>query len=223
MKFAFVIIAVAFAAALLLAGCATTVPEKPQAMEAGFCSTDSDCHYYWYAGGCYTPENMKKIQEENARMGLHPAEAREIAGATCACQANACKMIVPSNSSTTPPPPPGNNSTGPVACSSEAKLCPDGSAVGRTGPNCEFAPCPVNGTAQMTRELCEGARGYWNECASACRGAPNGTICPAYCVQECECGGEAGWRCPQGYHCTDYLPAGMVTDKIGVCRKNLYI
>ena len=29
-----------------------------------------------------------------------------------------------------------------VACTSDAKLCPDGSAVGRTGPNCEFAPCP---------------------------------------------------------------------------------
>lgn len=30
----------------------------------------------------------------------------------------------------------------PIACTMEAKLCPDGSAVGRTGPNCEFAPCP---------------------------------------------------------------------------------
>ncbi|MDD2807513.1 MAG: hypothetical protein PHW95_03285 [Patescibacteria group bacterium] len=30
-----------------------------------------------------------------------------------------------------------------VACTMEAKLCPDGTAVGRTGPNCEFAPCPV--------------------------------------------------------------------------------
>ena len=30
----------------------------------------------------------------------------------------------------------------PVACSQEAKLCSDGSAVGRTGPNCEFAQCP---------------------------------------------------------------------------------
>jgi len=27
------------------------------------------------------------------------------------------------------------------ACTEEAKICPDGSAVGRTGPNCEFAPC----------------------------------------------------------------------------------
>ena len=30
----------------------------------------------------------------------------------------------------------------PVACTQEAKLCPDGSYVGRTGPNCEFALCP---------------------------------------------------------------------------------
>lgn len=30
----------------------------------------------------------------------------------------------------------------PVACTMEAKLCPDGSAVGRAGPNCEFAACP---------------------------------------------------------------------------------
>lgn len=29
-----------------------------------------------------------------------------------------------------------------VACTEEAKLCPDGSAVGRTAQNCEFAPCP---------------------------------------------------------------------------------
>lgn len=27
-------------------------------------------------------------------------------------------------------------------CTMEAKVCPDGSSVGRTGPNCEFAPCP---------------------------------------------------------------------------------
>jgi hypothetical protein len=29
-----------------------------------------------------------------------------------------------------------------VACTEEAMICPDGSAVGRTGPNCEFAKCP---------------------------------------------------------------------------------
>lgn len=30
----------------------------------------------------------------------------------------------------------------PVGCTMEAKICLDGSAVGRTGPQCTFAPCP---------------------------------------------------------------------------------
>ena len=33
-----------------------------------------------------------------------------------------------------------------VACTMDAKLCPDGSYVGRSGPNCEFAPCPATTT-----------------------------------------------------------------------------
>lgn len=34
------------------------------------------------------------------------------------------------------------------ACTLEAKICPDGSSVGRTGPNCEFAACPDIVSAQ---------------------------------------------------------------------------
>ncbi|NYZ78916.1 serpin family protein [Candidatus Micrarchaeota archaeon] len=30
----------------------------------------------------------------------------------------------------------------PQGCTQEARVCPDGSAVGRVGPNCTFAPCP---------------------------------------------------------------------------------
>lgn len=30
----------------------------------------------------------------------------------------------------------------PVVCTMEAKICPDGSSVGREGPKCEFAACP---------------------------------------------------------------------------------
>ena len=29
-----------------------------------------------------------------------------------------------------------------IFCTADAKLCPDGSGVGRVGPNCEFALCP---------------------------------------------------------------------------------
>ena len=32
------------------------------------------------------------------------------------------------------------------ACTEEAKLCPDGSYVGRTGPSCAFAACPIKNT-----------------------------------------------------------------------------
>jgi hypothetical protein len=39
--------------------------------------------------------------------------------------------------------PTASPSAKPVACTQEAKICPDGSSVGRTGPNCEFAPCPT--------------------------------------------------------------------------------
>jgi len=34
-----------------------------------------------------------------------------------------------------------NEGNGPI-CTDDAKGCPDGTVVGRTGPNCEFAPCP---------------------------------------------------------------------------------
>jgi hypothetical protein len=33
-----------------------------------------------------------------------------------------------------------------IACTMDAKICPDGSGVGRSGPNCEFAPCPGEAT-----------------------------------------------------------------------------
>lgn len=32
---------------------------------------------------------------------------------------------------------------GSKACTAEAMICPDGSSVGRTGPNCEFTACPT--------------------------------------------------------------------------------
>ena len=34
-----------------------------------------------------------------------------------------------------------------VFCTMEAKLCPDGSYVGRIGPKCEFAECPTAGSS----------------------------------------------------------------------------
>lgn len=39
------------------------------------------------------------------------------------------------------PSPDESTSTTVIACTAEAKQCPDGSYVGRSGPNCEFAEC----------------------------------------------------------------------------------
>jgi hypothetical protein len=46
------------------------------------------------------------------------------------------------NSNIVPMPNPVIPSGTTRACTMEAKVCPDGSSVGRVGPNCEFAPCP---------------------------------------------------------------------------------
>lgn len=44
-----------------------------------------------------------------------------------------------------------NRPTPPVfACTMDALVCPDGSAVGRTGPNCAFAACPTGGRISGT-------------------------------------------------------------------------
>lgn len=40
-----------------------------------------------------------------------------------------------------------------IACTREAKVCPDGSSVSRGGPNCEFAACPnESGAASLEPE-----------------------------------------------------------------------
>lgn len=62
----------------------------------------------------------------------------------------------PGNTQSTPVPerPSGTNPATPskpveeggnsVFCTMDAKMCPDGSYVGRIAPNCEFAACPGN-------------------------------------------------------------------------------
>ena len=40
--------------------------------------------------------------------------------------------------------PPASSAPTQRACTMEARICPDGSAVGRSGPNCDFAPCPTS-------------------------------------------------------------------------------
>jgi len=61
-------------------------------------------------------------------------------------------------------PPEDTGNTGPqdskTACTQEAKLCPDGSSVGRTGQSCEFAPCPTEATKATSTGLANPASTY---------------------------------------------------------------
>lgn len=102
-----------------------------------------------------------------------------------------------------------------TACTDDAKLCSDGSSVGREGPNCEFATCPgenPNGQNANIQTLCEQSGGTWLEehneceaasggldeaacselggtvieCASACRHDPSAQGCIEVCINVCK-------------------------------------
>lgn len=49
-----------------------------------------------------------------------------------------------------------------IACTMEAKLCPDGSYIGRVGPLCEFAACPsvITGPTSTTSTIPSGTLGW---------------------------------------------------------------
>ena len=67
----------------------------------------------------------------------------------------------------------------PKACTQEAKLCPDGSAVGRTGPNCEFADCPKENPTVCTQDVIQCTDGsYVSRIAPNCNFAPCPQISP---------------------------------------------
>lgn len=70
----------------------------------------------------------------------------------------------------------------PVACTMEAKICPDGSAVGRTDPNCEFAACPAT---NATSTLAIGASATIHGTTITVRGLAEDSRCPVdvTCIQ----------------------------------------
>jgi hypothetical protein len=65
-----------------------------------------------------------------------------------------------------------------AACPADAKLCPDGSAVGRTGPNCEFAPCPE----ETCKDMCGDGECQEIVClAIGCPCSETAETCPSDC------------------------------------------
>lgn len=76
------------------------------------------------------------------------------------------------------------NTMPPIACTMDAKQCPDGTYVSRTGPKCEFASCPIyksvtvtspNGGEVWAKGTTQTIKWYDNFVTAQC---PAGTICP---------------------------------------------
>ena len=67
-----------------------------------------------------------------------------LTGVGCVAQDNKNQQTPPPQTQTTPTPskPEPKPEPEPVFCTMDAKQCPDGSYVGRTGPKCEFTACP---------------------------------------------------------------------------------
>jgi len=66
---------------------------------------------------------------------------------------------------------------------------------------------------ELTENRCNQAGGNWNECGSPCAGT-GAEVCIQVCKAQCECGGIAGFGCPEGYKCK---LSGKVVDEVGVC------
>ena len=65
----------------------------------------------------------------------------------------------------------------------------------------------------ISQEQCKNAGGNWNECGSPCAGT-NAEVCIQVCEAQCQCGGIAGFKCPEGYKCR---LSGRIADEMGVC------
>ena len=113
--------------------------------------------------------------------------------------------------------------TNSVACTQETKLCPDGSYVGRTGPNCEFAVCPsISASKPIT---------------APCPALPTVDSCPAgyektVTYKSEECGVYYGCKAPptavSGFNATNVKKCGVntfvVNNDCGVgAFKNAYV
>ena len=129
----------------------------------------------------------------------------------------------------------------PIACTADAKICPDGTAVGRSGPKCEFEACPTPGAPEQgsclpnfpieknSPEL-TASQNYAMECNSKVNrfdcekvdvynslkkdfSSPDGIHDCDWVPQGQPCGGIAGLKCPNNMECkiTDTYPDAMGT------------
>lgn len=105
----------------------------------------------------------------------------------------------------------------PIACTQEAKQCSDGSYVGRTGKNCEFAECPAinplpfieckkDSDCSSPQYICQEIQGTGTVCPS-----DDKSCAPTYTIIKGECKLKEGNQCSADSDCA----AG------NLCHKNI--
>jgi len=169
---------------VLLAACEVAGPRNDFLSNPTFCNVDADCT----CGGidaktndCFIGNKLYSSKYVDLSIPC-PDFCSGIAGnLVTRCIDNKCQATT----------------ARPIACTLEAKVCPDGSAVGRTGPNCEFEPCPgeecTTSADCVPASCCHATSCVTKSRAPACEGM--------MCTLECQfgtldCGGSCG--CVQG-------------------------
>ncbi len=95
------------------------------------------------------------------------------------------------------------------ACTEEAKICPDGSAVGRNSENdCEFDPCPNVGIPNPASAFCI-SQGGESKIVTAADGSQSGTCTLPYRIM-CDEWAYFRGECPAKVSCTDEQKAAEI-------------
>ncbi len=165
-----------------------------------YCETDSDCvlkYNILFGGQC-----IAGCFNNDASSDPSCNQAWEPLSGTCKCVGNQCLM------------------EGIQGCQDDAKVCPDGSTVGRVAPSCDFAPCPSSTCAagQYSSANCDGACAATHECTQVvgtqCYACASKTfvcsewgmystsaLCNSHCVYPnwCESFGNGCWQCKEPY------------------------
>ncbi len=92
----------------------------------------------------------------------------------------------------------------PVVCAMDAKLCPDGSYVSRTGPKCEFVACPSAGLSCLKDSDCPSSQYTCQETQGTGTACPsNDPSCvPTHTVIAGECKLKEGNKCSADSDCS---------------------
>ncbi len=77
-----------------------------------------------------------------------------------------------------------------IACTEDARICPDGTGVGRIPPDCEFAPCPTSKICKLDKDCI--VFGKDGECNCGCY---NENALPEDSGGACFCAAPSSCKC----------------------------